>query len=570
VAELARGRITDRPWGKTLGTLALRGLTGQLNLFADGRAYAIGFNQGVIVGAASPLPNDNAVRIALTGGLVSSTQVNELSRRLAAAAGRDEVDVIAELTRLPADQAQRLRRRVVAQRAARTFSIENGDFVIEDRITVPVVPGSELDIRSIVYLGARSNLSDQRLEAELATFGNFFKLKADAQDDLPYFGFGEGELAVVERLRRGGFFSDLNAAAPEVDGHTQRAIVYSLISCNACDAQQASLPGTGDGLDAPTISRSRTASRPMPPMRNVTPTASPPMRQAAATASPPVRQASATASPPPADSGIRMREPTGQPPMPSLAKRPPPARAKRSSVETRETEALIKQKLLDARGDHFQILGVTMTATAEQVRTAYFSLARKLHPDRLAALGITDDNRDAQRLFAQINTAFAVLNDPKQRDEYVRVLSMGGEDAVRAQDAQAEELAMRVMRAEEAFRRGEMALRRNALEQAVADFGEAAELQPKEAEYQAMFAWAKFAAAPDKTALATDTRKALQRAADADQQSPTARFYLGRVERMLGREREALQHFQSVLMLKPNHAEAASEARVLEQRLRKR
>jgi hypothetical protein len=150
VAELARGRVADRPWGKTLGTLALRGLTGQLNLFADGRAYSIGFHQGVIVGAASPLPNDNAVRIALTGGLVSSTQVNELSRRLAAAAGRDEVDVIAELTRLPADQAQRLRRRVVAQRAARTFSIENGEFVVEDRITVPVVPGSELDIRSIV------------------------------------------------------------------------------------------------------------------------------------------------------------------------------------------------------------------------------------------------------------------------------------------------------------------------------------------------------------------------------------------------------------------------------------
>lgn len=557
MAELARGRITDRPWGKTLGTLALRGLTGQVNLFADGRAYSVAFQQGVVVGASSPLPNDNAVRVALTGGLVSSTQVNELSRRLAAAAGRDEIDVIAELTRLPPDQAQRLRRRVVAQRAARTFSIENGEFVVEDRITVPAVPGSELDIRSIVYLGARSNLSDQRLEAELATMGTFFKLKPDAQEDLPYFGFGAGEMAVIDRLRRGAFFSDLNAAAPEIDGHTQRAIVYSLIACNACDAHQAPLPGTGDGLDAPTLSRSRTGDRQMPPMRNVTPTASPPMRPAAS-----------TVAPPPQPEAVRMRPPTTQ--APSSRPRPAPARAKRSSAEARETEALIKQKLLDARGDHFQVLGVATSATAEQIRGAYFNLARKLHPDRLSSLGITDDNRDAQRLFAQINTAFAVLNDPKQREEYQRVLSRGGEEAVRAENAQAEELAGRVMRAEEAFRRGEMALRRNALEQAVADFGEAADLQPKEAEYQAMFAWAKFAAAPDKTALANDTRKALQRAAESDDQSPTARFYLGRVERMLGREREALQHFQAVLMIKPNHAEAASEARVLEQRLRKR
>ena len=37
---------------------------------------------------------------------------------------------------------------------------------------------------------------------------------------------------------------------------------------------------------------------------------------------------------------------------------------------------------------------------------------------------------------------------------------------------------------------------------------------------------------------------------------------------MLGREREALQYFQDVLAIKPNHAEAASEARVLEQRLK--
>ena len=40
------------------------------------------------------------------------------------------------------------------------------------------------------------------------------------------------------------------------------------------------------------------------------------------------------------------------------------------------------------------------------------------------------------------------------------------------------------------------------------------------------------------------------------------------IERMLGKEREALQHFQEVLRIKPSHGEAASEARVLEQRLK--
>jgi len=248
------------------------------------------------------------------------------------------------------------------------------------------------------------------------------------------------------------------------------------------------------------------------------------------------------------------------------------ARGRRNTGATIETEALIAEKLplLDSDADHFALLGVRLDSSIDELRKAYFVLARKLHPDRLAALGIADDKRDAQRLFAQINTAFAVLNDPVQRDNYVSVLQRGGASAVRAEEARADELASAVMRAEEAYRRGEMALRRDQLEQALSEFGQAVQLQPLEAEYQAMLAWTKFAVSPDKQAIAVQTRKDLQRAAAGAESSPTPRFYLGRVERMLGREKEALQYFQQVLAIKPNHAEAASEARILEQRLKTR
>ena len=40
MAELARGTVGDRPWGRTIATMAARGLTGQLNLFADGKEVA--------------------------------------------------------------------------------------------------------------------------------------------------------------------------------------------------------------------------------------------------------------------------------------------------------------------------------------------------------------------------------------------------------------------------------------------------------------------------------------------------------------------------------------------------
>src|SRR5688572_2873373 len=171
----------------------MRGLTGQLALMADGKTYEIAFWNGNVIGASSPIASDAAVRIALTGGLVSTTQVAELARKQAASPGRDEVDVIAEHLKLAFDQAMRLRRRTIAQRAARSFSVDKGDFVVNDTLTIQAVAGSELDVRSIIYLGAKQNLSEARLAAELGLFGTWFRLKPESFEDLPQFGFTEAE-----------------------------------------------------------------------------------------------------------------------------------------------------------------------------------------------------------------------------------------------------------------------------------------------------------------------------------------------------------------------------------------
>lgn len=247
-----------------------------------------------------------------------------------------------------------------------------------------------------------------------------------------------------------------------------------------------------------------------------------------------------------------------------------PPRARRNTPATIETEGLIRDRvgLLDRGADHFVLLGLSRDASPDLIRAAYFSLARKLHPDRLASLGIADSLGDAQRLFAQINTAFSVLNDPVSRVEYLDVLRRGGVSSVNDEETQAAELAMRVMHAEEAFKRGEMALRREQLDLALQEFSTALELKPDEAEYQALHTWAKFLSTADKHSIAGQTRQQLQRAAERLDTSPTARYYLGRVERLLGREREALAQFQEVLRIKPNHVDASAEVRILDARLK--
>lgn len=528
MAELARGTVADRPWGRTFAAIGLRGSTGQLALAADSKRFLVAFVDGAVVGAASPLATDAAIRVALTSGLVSSTQVADLARRQAAAPTRDEIELIAEALKLAPEQAMRLRRRVVAQRAARTFSIERGDFVFEDRITVAVVPGSELDIRATVFLGARQNLSETRLETELSQIGSWFKLRDDAEPDLPYFGFGEVERPVLDRLVDGAPLSDLLALGSEP--RIVRAMLYALVCCNAV------------------LPRNPVAYAQTTPMATI-----PPPHQVRAKTQPPVMSR---------DSQTIVRRRVG-------TSKPPTQRRRGESAQAADVNALIKQRLelLARGGDHYALIGVPQDADADTIRKAYFGLARQLHPDRLAAIGIADADREGQRLFAQVNTAFAVLSDPRRRTDYTDILRRGGEAAVRAEQLEAERIAQRVLDAEEAFRRGEMALRRDQLATASAEFARAIELNPEEVDYHALHAWAQFCAAPDKLAISNITRQTLDKAIMRSPRAVVPRFFLGRIERMLGRDQDALRHFQEVLRVAPGHVEAATEARVIEARL---
>jgi cytochrome c-type biogenesis protein CcmH/NrfG len=121
--------------------------------------------------------------------------------------------------------------------------------------------------------------------------------------------------------------------------------------------------------------------------------------------------------------------------------------------------------------------------------------------------------------------------------------------------------------AKEAFKRGQSRLRVENLEEAIADFTRAVEQAPNEIDYAATLAWARFCHATNKQSLAPATRDALVRASRKSPTPEVARFYLGRVERMLGRDREALRHFQQVLDAQPKHRDAAAEIRVIEARL---
>jgi curved DNA-binding protein len=63
--------------------------------------------------------------------------------------------------------------------------------------------------------------------------------------------------------------------------------------------------------------------------------------------------------------------------------------------------------------DYYQILGVSRTATPEEVKKAYRKLAQKYHPDRAKG-----NKKEAEAQFKKISEAYAVLSNSDKRKEY--------------------------------------------------------------------------------------------------------------------------------------------------------
>lgn len=64
--------------------------------------------------------------------------------------------------------------------------------------------------------------------------------------------------------------------------------------------------------------------------------------------------------------------------------------------------------------DYYKVLGITRSADAAEIRSAYRKLALKLHPDRHPG------DKAAAEKFKHISQAYSVLSDEKQREVYDR------------------------------------------------------------------------------------------------------------------------------------------------------
>ena len=619
--ELANGQVTDRPWGQTLGALGRRKLDGQLTLMtADGKQYQVAFERGAVVGATSPLIMDSVVRVALTSHLITSSQVSQVVQAIAASPDDDELDVLVGACRLGAEQGLRLRQRVIAQRAARTFAVESGYFVVDQAVTIPVVHAAAVDVRAIVYLGVRMNLSEHRLAMDLRQLGSHFVLKPEAIGDVEQYGLSLAELPIVDALQGGATVPELEARHRDIDPRSMRSVIYALVSCFACDATgsgdddvpnfvpivprtssadgvfikpmpratamgSSSIPRTTtDQLVARTATSDPVAPRaptpgtpsrprtPSDPVRSRIPHDDDIARPRVATPNRPTPSRTATRQiPDPQASFARAPSPTAPPASRTVSPSTPPASRTVSPTTSRNTSPTTPPAR--AKSPTAPATSRTASPTAPPASRTFTPSIGRTPSQPPAVSRTTSRNIVRAPSLPEIARTPSDSLPPFDPDESMpltartstliprTITSRGVAEEPRHFGSDALAIAA------EAYQRGQAALRDDQIPLAIEELARAAELNPHEFDYAAMLAWAQFCGATDRPKIADKARKMLNHAIQKSQNPELARFYLGRMERMLGRDREALRHFQQVVEQQPRNTDAASEIRSLEAKL---
>ncbi len=300
----------------------------------------------------------------------------------------------------------------------------------------------------------------------------------------------------------------------------------------------------------------------------------PPRPAAAVADGPPAASDSAGARRPPTGTSAAYRSLSAPPPAPKPAAPRPPtvktAAAATPAAPAAPSTAQMRREIEDAhaalRGaSHFAVLGLTVSASEDEIRRAFARLARRYHPDAQRDPALQDLRQKLNDVFVAVGNAYAVLRDPAARDRYERAMGLrmaAPRVSVAAREAAAflstparadEPIETRLIRAEEALDAQQPWEAIRLLEEAVAASG-------GEIKRRAQVLLGRAYADRERP---REAEKVLLEVLQADPLSVPACLLLGRIYRERGMSKRARGMFERVLEIDPTQIDAVRELAVL-------
>lgn len=231
-----------------------------------------------------------------------------------------------------------------------------------------------------------------------------------------------------------------------------------------------------------------------------------------------------------------------------------------AELVARKKEIQDKAATVD-KEDYYALLGVTRDTPTSEVQKAFFTLAKKWHPDRVPAV-LADVKDLCAKVFARMSEAHQTLMDPAKRAKSDSSKQSGSDDSPEAQAK-----VMAILDAATNFQKAEICLKRNDFKQAEDFCKKAIDVDPKQADYIAMMAWLQ-AQKPTRQDPASTQELVVElaRAISISQACERAFFYRAMLLKRLGQEPQAMKDFKRALELNPRNVDAQREIRLYNMR----
>ncbi len=568
--EVPWSQLADKPFAKLLAEAYRTRFQGALRLRRGTVKKIVYFRSGVPELVKSNLLVECLGRVLVKEKLISEAECEESLRRMKQSK-RMQGTVLIEMGCISPHNLQHALSLQLQHKIYDAFSWDDGEYQFIADAQVPAEPlALGMTTAQLIHEGVRRAYDERRLFKAFSGLDHHYVYLSDE----PLYALQDAGLGVEEQ--------ELLQLA---DGHKTLSTLRALELLPAFEtdrfffamqcAQMVHFK-TEQSAERPRVSLAEVAAAHKPPVRAALPPPLPPPL-------PPSKRPAAPPTEPPLDlpwNDAKLAQPmVNVPAAPPQAPPPPPMKQSKapepvmarsagsllpelsevvslprvSGKEGAQREKLAQRFSAMRKLDYFEILGVKQDATREDIKRAYFALAKEYHPDRHFSSASAETRALAQQIYDLISTAHDTLTDPAERKRYVEELRAGEK---RPDDAD----VGRILAAEGKFQRGEELMRQRHYGDAHALFREAIALYPDEGEFHAWEGWAHFQAKP---AAAEEAMRSIERAVSLNPRLDKSYLFLGYIYKASGRPDRAERQFEKAIQCNPDCTEALRELRLL-------